>query len=172
MSEDSIKVVNYDPVWVGMFELEKEFLHSLIGDYVTGSIEHVGSTSIVDMIAKPVIDIMVGVKSLDDSIGAIDILSNNSYCYYPYKVDVMHWFCKPSAEIRTHHLHLVPFESPLWLERIAFRDLLRCNSGLALDYATLKKELAHKYKNDREAYTQQKWPFIKKALESLSGNGS
>ena len=164
MSETSIRVVDYDPQWVKMFESERDFLYSVISDYIEGSIEHVGSTSIVGMVAKPIIDIMVGVKSLDSSVGAIELLSNNSYCYYPYKADLMHWFCKPSPEIRTHHLHLVPFNSHLWLERIAFRDLLRTNSEVASDYTNLKLALAHQYKDDRETYTQKKWPFLQKAL--------
>lgn len=154
-----------------MYESERDFLYSLLGDYIQGSIEHVGSTSVVGMVAKPIIDIMVGVKSLDASSGAIKLLSSNSYCYYPYKADVMHWFCKPSPKIRTHHLHLVPFNSPLWVERIAFRDLLRNNSDVASDYANLKMGLAYNYENDREAYTQQKWPFIKKALELIGKVG-
>jgi GrpB-like predicted nucleotidyltransferase (UPF0157 family) len=164
LSDNSISVVDYDPEWVKKFESERYFLYSLISDYIEGSIEHVGSTAIVGMVAKPIIDIMVGVKSLDSSVGAIELLSNNSYCYYPYKADVMHWFCKPSPEIRTHHLHLVPYNSHLWLERVAFRDLLRTNSEMASDYGNLKLALAHKYRNDREAYTKKKWPFIQKAL--------
>jgi GrpB-like predicted nucleotidyltransferase (UPF0157 family) len=147
-----------------MFESEKDVIYSLIGDYVQGSIEHVGSTAVVGMVAKPIIDIMVGVDSLASSVGAIELLSNNSYCYYSYKADVMHWFCKPSPDFRTHHLHLIPFNSPLWLERVAFRDLLRGNPEVAYDYAKLKLELMKNYKNDREMYTQKKWPFIRESL--------
>ncbi|WP_448564762.1 GrpB family protein [Thalassotalea ganghwensis] len=167
MSDQSIKIVSYNPAWVATYQSERDFLSSLLGDYVQGSIEHVGSTSVVGMVAKPIIDIMVGVKSLDASKGAIELLSDNSYCYYPYKSELMHWFCKPSPEIRTHHLHLVPYNSRLWIERIAFRNLLRTNPSIAFEYATLKKELAQKFINDREAYTQFKWPFIKKALDSV-----
>jgi len=163
--KNSIKIVSYDPEWAEMYESERKFLYSLLGDYVQGTIEHVGSTSVVGMLAKPIIDIMVGIESLESTEGAIKLLSNNSYCHSPYKADVMHWFCKPSPDVRTHHLHLVPFNSKLWLERIAFRDLLRSHFDVATQYADLKIELAHKYKNDREAYTQKKWPFIKKVLE-------
>ena len=76
------------------------------------------------------------------------------------KSDVMHWFCKPSARFRTHHLHLIPYESTLWEERIRFRDLLRTNQTVAKKYGLLKTELANKYKSDREAYTEKKTPFI------------
>lgn len=159
-----IKLVNYNAKWVDMFNVERNFLHLHISQYVVGSIEHVGSTAVKGMIAKPIIDIMVGVKSLHDAQGAINILSNNSYCYYPYKADVMHWFCKPSPEVRTHHLHLVPYLSTLWYERIAFRNILRNNPDVALQYADLKVDLANRHIDDREAYTQKKWPFIKSML--------
>ncbi len=76
----------------------------------------------------------------------------------------MHWFCKPSDAFRTHHLHLIPYESQLWMERIQFRDLLRSNRVVASAYVALKKELAVCYKEDREAYTDGKWPFIQEAL--------
>ena len=166
MNEQTIEIVEYDLNWKSMFESEKKFLAKLLKPWLLGSIEHVGSTSVHGLAAKPVIDIMAGVESLDESRNAIDVLSNNGYCYYPYKAEMMHWFCKPTPEIRTHHLHLVPFESALWQERIKFRDCLRGSSMLANDYAKLKYALAKVHCNDREMYTINKWPFIKKVLES------
>lgn len=76
----------------------------------------------------------------------------------------MHWFCKPSPEIRTHHLHLVPFNSSLWHERITFRNRLRHNPQLAKAYAELKQKLAKDSKGDREAYTQAKTEFVYQVL--------
>jgi len=164
MKQAKITLSEYQQDWPEKFESEKQFLLSIIGNYNKGSVEHVGSTAIKGLIAKPVIDIMFGVGSLVESKPAIDILVKNGYVYSPYKGDVMHWFCKPSNEFRTHHLHLVPFESHLWNERIKFRNILRNNLGVAKSYAKLKSELAIKYKEDREAYTVQKWPFIKQVL--------
>ena len=162
----TIKLSHYQPEWPELFEKEKSFLINKVGKYLEGSIEHVGSTSVKNMIAKPIIDIMFGVKSLEHSKGAIGILKDNGYCHYPYKEDVMHWFCKPSPEIRTHHLHLVPYESSLWRERINFRDLLRSNIDIAKEYSDLKANLAKEYGSDREEYTKQKWPFIQKVLNN------
>lgn len=138
----------------------------IVGRWCHGGIEHVGSTAVPGMVAKPVIDVMFGVKSLEESKPAIEVLVENSYEYWPYKTDLMHWFCKPSDAFRTHHLHLIPFESTLWRERIKFRDLLRSNERIAADYAHLKRELAALYKEDREAYTEKKWPFIQEVLQS------
>ncbi|MGB0895085.1 MAG: GrpB family protein [Parashewanella sp.] len=162
-----INVVDYDKNWPSNFETEKTFLESVIGEWVFGSIEHVGSTAVVGLAAKPVIDIMVGVKSLEASKPAIELLTENGYCFYPYKPDVMHWFCKPSPETRTHHLHLVPYKSPLWHERILFREHLRKNPKIANEYAQLKRRLASENSINREHYTQSKWPFIQKVLQSI-----
>jgi GrpB-like predicted nucleotidyltransferase (UPF0157 family) len=77
----------------------------------------------------------------------------------------MHWFCKPSPQLRTHHLHLVPFESQLWRERLAFRDYLRAHPAAAAEYAKLKRDLARRYRYDRETYTDAKEPFVRKIVE-------
>ena len=165
MKRAPVILSEYQPDWPAKFALEKEHLARLVGRWLHGSIEHIGSTAIPGLIAKPVIDVMFGVRSLDDSRPVIDVLTRNGYEYSPYKGDVMHWFCKPSDAFRTHHLHLVPYESPMWHERIRFRDLLLADPGVADEYAALKRELARRYRHDREAYTDEKWPFIKRVLE-------
>ena len=76
----------------------------------------------------------------------------------------MHWLCKPGPAFRTHHLHLVPYRSALWNERLAFRDALRADARLAKRYAALKEALAAKWPDDREAYTDAKTSFIQEAL--------
>ena len=159
-----IELTEYDSSWSAKFKSEKELILSAIGDFVHGGIEHVGSTSVTGLMAKPVIDIMVGVDSLESTKSCIEAIEQLNYKYFPYKPDLMHWFCKPSNEFRTHHLHLIPYQSELWKERIKFRDLLRNNKKIANDYQSLKLELAKKYKFDREKYTQEKWPFIKEVL--------
>lgn len=80
----------------------------------------------------------------------------------------MHWFCKPSPEIRTHHLRLVPVGSQTWNDQLAFRDYLRAHVGRAAEYAILKHTLAQRYRHDREAYTQAKGSFIALTLELAS----
>ena len=166
MSRALVILEEYDNSWPAKFEVEKAYLLSIVGKWNYGSIEHVGSTAVPGLVAKPIIDVMFGVKTLEESKPAIRVLVKHGYEYWPYKADVMHWFCKPSDAFRTHHLHLIPFESPLWRERIKFRDLLRSNNGLANEYANLKRILATKHKEDREAYTAKKWPFIQHALLS------
>lgn len=155
-----VKLVPYDPLWPSKFESERAVLRRLLAPWVVANIEHVGSTAVSGLSAKPVIDIMVPVECLDSSRGAIEAASQAGYIYWPYKADVMHWFCKPSAAHRTHHLHLIPYESPLWFDRLRFRDALRSDPHLARRYAELKLHLAKRYRHDRESYTEGKTEFV------------
>ncbi len=171
MSEMRIFLVDYDPRWVESFEQERALLEELLAPWRQGPIEHVGSTAVVGLCAKPVIDVMVGVKSLEDSRPAKAALEAAGYRYSDYKTDVEHWFCKPSFQHRTHHLHLIPFESPRWLDCLRFRDLLRSDTHVAASYAALKRDLAAKFEHDREAYTEGKGPFIARMLSERGETG-
>jgi GrpB-like predicted nucleotidyltransferase (UPF0157 family) len=167
MSNDAaVHIVPYDPDWPGRFAAERTRLLDAIGPWlVTGSVEHIGSTAIPGLAAKPVIDMMAGVESLEGSRAALVVLERHQYCYAPYRTEVMHWLCKPSPTYRTHHLHLVPLGSPLWVEQLAFRDYLRTHRDVALEYAALKRQLAEAHRLDREAYTTAKAPFVQRVIE-------
>jgi GrpB-like predicted nucleotidyltransferase (UPF0157 family) len=165
--------VPYDPSWPTRFEQEKQSLGRALATWITGSIEHIGSTAIPGLAAKPVIDIMAGVEALEASRPAIDAAAHLGYCYFPYRPDAEHWFCKPSPAFRTHHLHLVPFRNGQWRGAIAFRDYLRSHPAIAAEYEVLKRRLAREFHRDREAYTQAKHPFIERitALALEQGYG-
>ena len=162
--EASVEIVSYDPAWPSLFQEERALLDAALGKWLSGPIEHFGSTAVPGLAAKPVIDIMAAVASLDGSRDAIAAASGLGYVYYPYRPDVMHWFCKPSPAFRTHHLHLVPLNSRLWIERLAFRDYLRGQPAVAAAYAALKVGLARQFTFDREAYTDAKGPFVQRVL--------
>ena len=166
MPDAPIHVVSYDPAWATRFEHEKAHLQVLLAPWRLGPIEHVGSTAVAGLCAKPVIDVMVGVRSLAESEPAKGVLCANGYQYSDYRSDIIHWFCKPSFEFRTHHLHLVPYDSSVWHARLRFRDILRSAPTIAAEYAALKLELAKRFQFDREAYTEAKAPFITRVLES------
>jgi GrpB-like predicted nucleotidyltransferase (UPF0157 family) len=166
MAEAPVIILPYDPQWPEQFEQERRLLERSLQGFVVAPIEHVGSTAIAGLAAKPVIDVMVPVESLDASRAAIAVLSAAGYLYAPYRGDVMHWFCKPDLSHRTHHLHLVPHGSALWNDRLAFRDYLRIHVDVAAEYASLKHALAAKHRDDREAYTDSKGPFVAKVLSA------
>jgi GrpB-like predicted nucleotidyltransferase (UPF0157 family) len=155
-----IRIVAHDPQWARLFLEEREALGRVLAPWLTGPIEHIGSTAIVGLSAKPVIDIMAAVGTLEESRGAITAARGLGYLHAPYRQDVMHWFCKPSPAFRTHHLHLVPHGSPLWEARIAFRDRLREDRAVAAEYSALKVSLAARFERDREGYTEAKGLFI------------
>jgi GrpB-like predicted nucleotidyltransferase (UPF0157 family) len=170
--EARVAIVSYYPAWPSLFQQERALLEAALGKWLAGPIEHFGSTSVPGLPAKPVIDIMAGVESLDASREAIAAADGLGYVYYPYRPDVMHWFCKPSAAFRTHHLHLVPLNSRLWIERLAFRNYLRKEPAVAAEYAEMKIGLARRFEFDREAYTDAKGSFIQRVLALALPDGS
>ena len=167
--EAPVHIVPYEPVWPALFELKRQLLSRALDCWIIGPIEHVGSTAVLGLPAKPVIDMMAPVESLDASREALAVLRDLEYQYAPYRADVMHWFCKPSPSFRTHHLHLVPYRGLLWTERIVFRDCLRSDPVVAREYAELKHRLAEAHRFDREAYTEAKGPFVARVLGNEIG---
>ncbi len=162
MTEAPVEIVPYDPSWPSRFVEEQAVLHRALAVWLAGPIEHIGSTAIPGLSAKPVIDIMAAVQTLEGSRPAIQEATRLGYCYSPYRPHLEHWFCKPSPAFRTHHLHLVPFGSPQWVGPIAFRNYLREHGGVAAEYEALKQRLAQQHPFDREAYTGAKLPFIER----------
>lgn len=129
----------YDPIWPTRFEAERSAIAEAIGEWVVGGVHHVGSTAVPGLKAKPIIDILVGVRSLDESRACFDPLAQLDYMYAPYLADEMHWFCKPHPSCRTHHLHLVPVGSKRYIDELAFRDRLREDAQLAKQYLALNR---------------------------------
>jgi GrpB-like predicted nucleotidyltransferase (UPF0157 family) len=114
-----------------------------------------------DLEAKPIIDILVGVRDLEESRECFEPLARLDYLYAPYLPEEMHWFCKPHPSRRTHHLHLMPVDSQRYGDELAFRDRLRVDPKARADYAALKRELADRFPGDRESYTEGKSAFIR-----------
>ena len=165
-TEAPIEIVDYDPAWPARFDAEKILLEAVLRPWLAGPIEHIGSTAMPGMPAKPVIDIMAPVRSIEASRPAIAEVARLNYVYFPYRAEIMHWFCKPSASFRTHHLHLVPLGSQRWSHCLAFRDAIRSNVDLANEYSALKRRLATEFKFDREAHTGGKSPFVQRVLSA------
>jgi GrpB-like predicted nucleotidyltransferase (UPF0157 family) len=162
---DLVRIVAYDPAWPEEFEAEKSRLQPILAPWLAGVIHHVGSTGVPGLAAKPVIDILAEVQSLEESKAAIEPLHEQlSYWWAPYQEERMNWFCKPSPEHRTHHLHLVVPGSEAWREELMFRDILRAEPETASAYEELKRRLADEHRHDREAYTVAKTEFIESAL--------
>jgi GrpB-like predicted nucleotidyltransferase (UPF0157 family) len=126
--------------------------------------EHVGSTAVPGLGAKPIIDIMVAVSRLADAQACIEPLQSLGYEYVPEYEDELperRYFRKGPLEKQTHHLHMVELTSEFWERHLLFRDYLRTHPQEAQQYHKLKKELAAKFGSDTVAYTDAKTPFIR-----------
>jgi len=166
MSEanEPVRIVSYDPLWPARFEEERRLIEATLGPWITGGVHHVGSTAVPGLAAKPTIDILVGVTALEAARPCIELLSKIAYCYWPYRPEIMHWFCKPSADRRTYHLHMTEDAGSEWRARLAFRDFLRLHPETAAEYEQLKRRLALIYEHDREAYTDGKEALVRSVV--------
>jgi GrpB-like predicted nucleotidyltransferase (UPF0157 family) len=157
-----VEIVDYDPAWPAAFEVERERIEPMLAG---AEIHHFGSTAVPGLAAKPVIDMIAFVDDLDAPIAALT--SNGGYQLPPaFNATLAHrrFLCYPCASARTHHLHLV--DEPGELERhLRFRDRLRTDPALAQEYEVLKRALADRHQEDREAYTEAKGEFIRANLE-------
>ena len=154
-----VEIHAYEPTWAARFEEERRLLEPILSPLLVGGIHHVGSTAVPGLAAKPVVDIMAGVRSLEDARSVFPQLAASSYCYFDHRRE-MHWFCKPSPSVRTYHLILVEPGGPWWQARLLFRDYLRAHADAAAEYESLKLESARRHSGDREAYTDAKAAFV------------
>jgi GrpB-like predicted nucleotidyltransferase (UPF0157 family) len=159
---DVVAVVPYDPAWPERFELERARLEQALAPWLEGGVHHIGSTAIPGLAAKPIIDIIAGVRDLDEARASFQPLGALSYVHTPHRPGVAHHFSKPSARLDevTHGLHLTEQGSDLWNERLAFRDALRRDPDLTREYEELKLRLAREHRNDVSAYTAAKREFV------------
>ena len=140
----TIPLEPYDPDWPSRFETEFRVLVSLFGDRSI-RIEHVGSTAVPGLVAKPIIDIMMGLTSLAEAEALVEPLRSVGYHYVPeYEAQIpdRRYFRKPHIRPRTHHLHCVVLGSQSWTRTLLFRDYLRNDPEIAAAYGHLKSELA------------------------------
>ncbi len=163
MQDEEVTIEPYDPQWPKKYEVEKRLLEKTLGSWIDGGVHHVGSTAVPNLAAKPIIDILIGVKNLEEAKACIPLLESIGYCYAPYRPHI-HWFCKPSPAHREFHLQLMESTHREWHARFVFRDFLRMHPETIVEYATLKTTLAEKFRNDREAYTEAKNEFVESIL--------
>jgi GrpB-like predicted nucleotidyltransferase (UPF0157 family) len=141
-------------------------LERVLAPWLEGGIHHVGSTAIPGIAAKPIIDMVAGIRDLEEARAAFEPLSKHSYTYAPHRPHIAHHFSKPSPRLSetTHGLHLTQPGSDLWRERLAFRDALLADAALVAKYETLKLRLAQEHPDDVGAYTAGKRELIARTL--------
>jgi GrpB-like predicted nucleotidyltransferase (UPF0157 family) len=173
MEKAAIVIVEYDPQWPIIYQKEKEAILEALGDLVLG-IEHMGSTAVPGLPAKPLIDICLGLRQIDDAMKCVEPLSLLGYEYVPEYEKVLserRYFRKGPPGRRTHHLHMWEMNTEGWKRHVLFRNLLRADPDMAQQYLTLKQELAQKYGNNRPAYSDAKSAFIEPVLAKARASG-
>ncbi len=160
--------MDHDPRWPAIYAREKDRILKVIADKIV-AIEHVGSTAVPGLGAKPIIDILVGVTRLSDAKKCIAPLKSIGYEYVPeYEKEIpeRRYFRKGPEGVpnRHFHLHMVEQNGSFWRRHLLFRDYLRSHQDVAQQYCKSKRELSKRYASDREAYTEAKTSFIESVI--------
>lgn len=151
--------------WKIEFEREKDKLLEALGDYII-DIQHIGSTAISHIMAKPIIDIAIGLNSWENVGKVKEKLIENGYYYRENAGDSNRlFFAKGEETRRTHYLHVYEFGSLGWKNHIYFRDYLNTHKEYREKYNELKLGLQSLYENNRDMYTKRKAKFISEVLE-------
>lgn len=170
---DEVELADYDPAWPALYAAEAARLREALPPGLIRAMEHFGSTAIPGMPAKPIIDILVAVPSIAEAReAAVRPMEALGYAFWAEnpKRDRL-FFVKglpPSAPRRTHHVHMCELGGEMW-QRLVFRDVLRADAEEAARYAALKRELAVRFREDREGYTEAKAGYVEGVLAKAHG---
>jgi GrpB-like predicted nucleotidyltransferase (UPF0157 family) len=168
LPRNEVRLVKHDPRWAQLYELAAAALRECLGERLRG-IEHIGSTAIPGVDAKPILDLMAAVPCLNLPDEVFSDLGNIGYQHRNLDTVPGRLFFAKGPEIaRTHHLSVCEVGSPFWSSHLAFRDALRGDEQLAQEYAALKRRLAQQFPYDRLAYTEAKEGFILSVIASRS----
>ncbi len=170
LKRGKVKLFPYNPKWSEIFKKERKILQKALGKMII-DIQHVGSTAIPNLPAKPIIDMAVAVSDLSGKKVEkyIEPLKELGYEYrgVERRHTREHLFVKGSEEKRTCHLHMVEFNSKTWKNYLLFRDYLRNHKKVVAEYVELKLELAKKFSDNRKLYTSGKDKFIQGVFKKL-----
>ena len=172
-NQEQITIADYSPSWPAQFAAEAEILRSAFATRIR--VEHVGSTAVPGLAAKPIIDILLGAVSLVEIERVIPRLEAAGYLYVPVferQLPERRYFVKPRTEGAHFHLHAVEADGTFWESNLRFRDALREQPALCEEYLGLKRRLAASFQMDRAAYTDGKASFIHEVLSGHKGCGN
>ncbi len=166
--DDIIQLVEYQKSWDYRFQFESAMILLALGDLIKG-IEHIGSTAIPGIIAKPIIDILIGIDDLKGVFTHMNVLEVLDYSYTAEGGDIKRLFFKKGSP-RLFHIHFVEFESKEWRNHILFRDILQQDKGKRFRYQQLKIELAKKFPTERSKYVEGKSAFINQIIKPVASD--
>jgi GrpB-like predicted nucleotidyltransferase (UPF0157 family) len=166
-----ITIAEYTEAWAERFRIEKQALAESLGGEAL-AIEHIGSTSVQGLAAKPVIDIMVGLgdfAAADSLVPKIVALGYEYVARYNAIMPYRRFFIRDAEALRTHQIHMVEMRGEFWDRHLLFRDYLRANPEVMQEYAALKKRLAAREWQDVNEYADAKTEFIRRAEKEAAG---
>jgi GrpB-like predicted nucleotidyltransferase (UPF0157 family) len=173
--DPAVRIVDYDRAWPGMAEAETERIAAAVGE-VAVRIEHVGSTAVPGLAAKPIVDLQLSVADVDARSLYVGPLERLGYLFAPDPASPdFHFFGLPATRPRTHHLHACAAGSEDERRHLAVRDYLRAHSDEGNAYAELKRRLVARAPGDRPAYIEGKEEYVaaleRRALAWAAGVG-
>jgi GrpB-like predicted nucleotidyltransferase (UPF0157 family) len=166
---EEVEIVDYDPRWPVLFDEEAMRLRAALDPSLIVGLEHFGSTAIPGLSAKPIIDILIAVRSLAAAQASFVGALREVYWADNPKKDRM-FFVKgmpPFGSRRSHHVHVTETHGEMW-QRLAFRDYLRAHPEEAETYERLKRRLAAEHQTDREAYTDAKSAYVESVMRKAT----
>ena len=149
-------------LWAELYLQEERQIRTALGPLIV-DVQHIGSTSVPGIQAKPILDILVGLQSFEQAPQCIPLMESIGYEYAP-QAGIPNDFVFGKAERRTHLAHLVEYGGSNWQDNLRFRDRLREDISLAQEYEALKLALGERYPNSRANYTEGKTAFIQRVL--------
>lgn len=161
--DDTIEVVDYDPSWPRLYLSERDSIAQALG-IAPDSFQHIGSTAVEGLAAKPTIDLMIGAEPLAVGEAQLKAMERLGYAHLgEFGIPGRQFFKK--GEPRTHHVHWVRREADFWMKQLVFRDYLRACPEARAPYVQLKRDLASQFAHDRAAYTRGKGELIARMQE-------
>ena len=174
MADQPITLVDPDPSWHEKFVAQQAALARLLRPWLAAPPEHIGSTAVPGLRAKPIVDILAQVVSLADAQAAVPILEHTGWLFWPEDPNRHYrlWFLRPTPETRSHHLYIMQHGHQEPRNLLLFRDALRADPVLRQEYAALKQRLVERYHSDRDAYTDAKTDFVQTVLRAAGADAS
>ncbi len=164
---EQVRVEAHHEDWRRRGEQVCRQLDAALARWLVAPVEHVGSTAVAGLAAKPVVDVQAAVADLDCAGAVAHVLAPLGWHAVPAELDARPWrrfLVQVVDDRRAAHLHLLVAGSARWREQLAFRDALRADPALAQEYGELKRTLATRHAEDREAYTEGKADFVRRVL--------
>lgn len=168
LKRGTVRLEVHNPEWGGLYAKEEELIRNTIGDLIK-DIQHIGSTAVPDLHAKPIIDIVIAVADFSVEQDCLGSLVSLGYEYFEDRETIGdHFFAKGPDENRAYYIHMVQSGGQKWKEYLFFRNLLRQNLEIRREYDTLKLDLSKTHADDRKSYTDSKGIFVERILKSIT----